>query len=74
MFFEIKNNDFKIIGDIFLAVSESYKSEKPPLITAADSLIKTPLTEESVLDMINQWLVAWSGKNMEKYATKLASD
>ncbi len=69
LFFEHKNNTFKIIGDTFLMVSELYKSKNTPLITAARTMIKTPLTKDSVLDMLNLWLGAWSSKNIDKYAT-----
>ncbi len=69
LFFEHKNNSFTLIGDTYLKVSEKYTSQNTPLIAAAKTLIKIPLTKDSVMDMINQWLTAWSSKDIDKYAT-----
>ena len=62
LFLENSNSNYKIIGDTFQNI-------KIPLVAAAKTLVKPISKKESVIERINQWLAAWSAKDMDKYAS-----
>jgi murein L,D-transpeptidase YafK len=67
LFLENKNSNYKIIGDTFQKI-------KIPLVAAAKTLVKPTSKKESVIVSINQWLAAWSAKDMDKYASFYANN
>ncbi|MCD4721791.1 MAG: L,D-transpeptidase family protein [Desulfobacula sp.] len=67
LFLENKNSNYQIIGDTFQKI-------KVPLVAAAKTLIKPTSKKESVIESINQWLAAWSAKDMDKYASFYANN
>lgn len=74
LFLEYQNNTYKIIGDIFQTVSKKIQKAKVPLIAAANTLVTPVLKKESVIKTIQQWLAAWSKKDMPKYASFYAEN
>lgn len=74
LFLENQSSGYKIIGDNFQSIPKDFHTMESPLVGAAEMLVKTDLTEESVLENINQWLAAWSAKDMDKYASFYAPD
>jgi murein L,D-transpeptidase YafK len=68
LFLEEKNN-YEIIGDVFQTVPEQLKLSKTPLIAAAKIYVKPASKKDSVIETINQWLAAWSAKDMNMYAS-----
>jgi len=62
------------IGDIFQSFSKKFQTAKLPLISAAKKLVKPVSKKESVVRTINQWMAAWSAKDMDKYALFYATN
>jgi len=69
LFLEEKNNNYEIIGDVFQTIPEKFQLAKTPLLAAAKLYVKPTSTKETAIETINQWLVAWSAKDMDKYAS-----
>jgi len=74
LFLESQDNNYKIIGDIFQSFSKKFQTAKLPLISAAKKLVKPVSKKESVVRTINQWMAAWSAKDMDKYALFYATN
>ena len=74
LFLENQDNTYKVIGEVYQSLSKNFQSTKAPLIAAAETLVKPVLKRESVIGTINQWLAAWSAKDMDKYAWFYAKD
>ncbi|WP_175530232.1 L,D-transpeptidase family protein [Desulfobacula phenolica] len=74
LFLEYQDNTYKIIGDIFQTVSKKFQKAKVPLITAANTLVTPVFTKESIINTTQQWLAAWSKKDMTKYASFYAEN
>lgn len=69
LFLKNQNNTYKIMGDVFQYIpQELQRSSVFPLIAAAETLIKSVLEKDAVTESIQQWLAAWSMKDMNKYA------
>jgi len=68
LFLENKNSDYKIIGDVFQKIAKNFQSKKEPLIAAAKIFSITD-KKSLILSTIDQWLTAWSAKDMKKYAS-----
>ena len=68
LFLKKQNNNYKIIGDTFLSISKDFQIVKSPLVAAAGMLVKPISKKESVIETVNQWLAAWSARDMDKYA------
>jgi len=62
LFLKKLNGNYKIIGDTFQNIKIS-------LVAGAKTLVKLTSNKESVIENINQWLAAWSAKDMDKYAS-----
>jgi len=74
LFFEKQGETLKIIGDVFQHVPKNLKTEEGVLVAAAKSLVAPQRQEKIILDMIDQWLLAWSSKDMDTYASFYAQD
>ena len=72
-FLEHKEGRYKIIGDIFQKISKQFQGEKTPLIAAA-AIVTTPDKKDIILETVNQWLKAWSTKDMKEYASFYAKN
>jgi murein L,D-transpeptidase YafK len=68
LFLENDNSEYKIIGDVFQKIAKIFQNKKDPLI-AAGKMFSTPDKKAIVLSTIDQWLTAWSAKDMKKYAS-----
>ncbi len=74
LFLKYQNSNYKIIGDIFQTVSKKFQTTKDPLIAAANTLVTPVFKKESVIKTIQQWLAAWSKKDIPKYASFYAEN
>lgn len=67
-----------IIGDLFQTKDNAFDSGEPPLLAASRMLFQDPSkdrsTDKLVVKTVQQWMVAWSSKNMDKYAQFYAGD
>jgi len=67
LFLENSNSNYKIIGDIF-------QKQEVSLVAAAKIVVKPVSKKDSVIKTVNQWLAAWSAKDMDKYASFYANN
>lgn len=74
LFLENQNSGYKIIGDNFQSIPEDLQTIKFPKVVAAKTLVESASIKESVLEMINLWLAAWSAKDMNKYESFYAQN
>ena len=63
-----------IIGDFFQAKDKAFNSGEPPLLAASRTLFQDESTDNLVVETVQQWMAAWSSKNMDKYARFYTSD
>ncbi len=73
LFLEYGNDRYKIIGDVFQKVAKKFQNQKFPLI-AAVKIFNTPDKKDLVLKTINEWLTAWSSKDIHRYASFYADN
>lgn len=74
LFLNKQGETFKIVGDIFQHIPQNLKTDEGLLVTAARSLVMPQHQEKIILDMVDQWLLAWSSKDMETYASFYAQN
>jgi murein L,D-transpeptidase YafK len=63
-----------IIGDFFQAKDKAFNSGEPPLLAASRMLFQDQSTHKLVVETVQQWMAAWSSKNMDKYARFYTND
>ncbi|MCG8617837.1 MAG: L,D-transpeptidase family protein [Desulfobacterales bacterium] len=64
----------KIVGDLFQKRAKPYEAGDIPLVAAARELVSDESDSEVVVETVQQWLAAWSAKDMAEYAAFYASD
>jgi len=69
MFLRQQGEQFSVIGDEFQQVADQLDSKEFPLV-AAGRLLSVPQWQEAqMVALVQQWLAAWSEKDMEAYAS-----
>ncbi len=68
LFVQQNANRYAIIGDLFQQKAKPYISGEPPLVAAARKLIRDSSGDKEVVETVEQWLAAWSAKDMAEYA------
>nr|WP_319493641.1 L,D-transpeptidase family protein [uncultured Desulfobacter sp.] len=63
-----------IVGDLFQTKDTAFNSGEPPLLAASRMLFQDESTDKLVVETVQQWMAAWSAKNMDKYARFYTSD
>jgi len=63
-----------IIGDFFQTKDKAFQSGEPPLLAASRMLFQDESTDKIVVETVQEWMAAWSSKNMDKYARFYTSD
>lgn len=63
-----------IIGDFFQTKDKAFDSGEPPLLAASRTLFQDRSTDKLVVETVQQWMAAWSSKNVDKYAQFYTSD
>jgi murein L,D-transpeptidase YafK len=63
-----------IIGDLFQKRATAYESGEVPLVAAARELVMDDSVDIAVVETVEQWLAAWSAKDMAEYAAFYAND
>ena len=57
-----------IIGDLFQKKAKELQCGQVPLVAGARVLFQDQFADEAVVKTVEQWLAAWSAKNMTRYA------
>ncbi|MFH2093519.1 MAG: L,D-transpeptidase family protein [Pseudomonadota bacterium] len=68
LFLEKENGQYKIIGDTVQSKPELFDKTNSSLVAAAKSRVNPELEHQSIIAMVNQWLAAWTAKDMDAYA------
>ena len=63
-----------IVGDLFQKRAKAYASGEVPLVAAARELVMDDSMDIAVVETVEQWLAAWSAKDMAEYAAFYAND
>ncbi len=63
-----------IVGDLFQKRASAYEGGEVPLVAAARELIMDDSMNVAVVETVEQWLAAWSAKDMAEYAAFYASN
>ncbi|MCG8549190.1 MAG: L,D-transpeptidase family protein, partial [Desulfobacterales bacterium] len=63
-----------IIGDFFQTKDNAFNSGETPLLAASRMLFQDESTDKLVVETVQQWMAAWSSKDMDKYARFYTSD
>lgn len=74
LFMTMADQGYTIVGDLFQEKSKAYQASEVPLVTAARELVRDDAADVAVKETIQQWLAAWSSKDMAEYADFYASD
>ncbi|WDP85925.1 MAG: nuclear transport factor 2 family protein [Desulfobacter sp.] len=70
----IKAGAERIVGDLFQKKAKPYGMGEPPLVAAARELVRDNAADIAVVETVEQWLAAWSAKDMAEYAGFYAND
>ncbi len=63
-----------ILGDLFQKRAKAYDAGEVPLVAAARELVLDDSMDIAVVETVEQWLAAWSAKDMAEYAAFYAND
>ena len=63
-----------IIGDLFQIKAKAFDSGEPPLLAASRTFFQGQSADKLMVKTVQQWMAAWSSKNMDKYAQFYAGD
>ncbi|WDP88954.1 MAG: L,D-transpeptidase family protein [Desulfobacter sp.] len=63
-----------ILGDLFQKKAAPYEGGSAVLVAAAGKVVRDGAADDEVLETVEQWLAAWSAKDMAEYAAFYASD
>ncbi len=63
-----------ILGDLFQKRAKAYDAGEVPLVAAARELVLDDSMDVAVVETVEQWLAAWSAKDMAEYAAFYAND
>ncbi|HCY84345.1 MAG TPA: hypothetical protein DHV36_04335 [Desulfobacteraceae bacterium] len=63
-----------IVGDLFQKRAKPYGASDIPLVAAARELVSDESDSIAVVETVQQWLAAWSAKDMAEYAAFYAND
>ena len=69
MFLSRSKGNWEIIGDIYQHKTAAYKHQKAPIVAAAMKLVARDQGPQLVLNTVNQWLAAWSARDIDKYSS-----
>lgn len=74
LFFQENNGRFLIVGDTYRQIPPGVSDNETPLVKIASVLSGELELSGSVLAMVENWLQAWSSKDMKTYAKSYAED
>jgi murein L,D-transpeptidase YafK len=69
-----RDTTFKIVGDVYQDYDEKIAGKRYPLISAADSVVKSIERGPDIKEVFADWLNAWTNKDMERYASYYSKD
>lgn len=69
LFLEKQKDGYRIVGDQFQKVPNKQLSFGDPMVAAASGVVVSMLKNKRIIETVNQWLTAWSSKDMEKYSS-----
>ena len=67
----VKNNedDYSIIGDLYQAYEKGFENSQTPLLAASRKLADQTGYKQQTVELVKEWLTAWSDEKMEAYAS-----
>jgi len=68
LFVKQNTNRYAIVGDLFQQRAKPYISGEVPLVAAARKLTRDKSGDKEIVETVEQWLAAWSAKDMAEYA------
>ncbi len=68
LFIKKTGQTYAIVGDLFQKKNMAYQASEVPLVTAARELVRDDAVDIAVKETVQQWLAAWSSKDMAEYA------
>ena len=74
LFIRTKGETPVIVGDFFQKKAKAYDGGESALIAAARDLVPDKSTDVAIVETVEQWLAAWSAKDMTEYAAFYAND
>ena len=74
LFFKSQEEQFKIVGDTFQRKPEKFTESPSPLVAVSKTKIEPVMDPSSVLKTVEQWIAAWTAKDMDTYAYFYAKD
>lgn len=74
LFIRMSSTGPAIVGDLFQKTAKPFQTGEVPLVAAARTLTRDQSDSEAVVETVEQWLAAWSAKDMAEYAAFYASD
>ncbi len=76
IFISFKSGDPRIVGDTFMAsgAAKDKGSAAYPLLLAAHALRSRSSGKEAIATLLDRWLAAWSGKDINGYGACYAKD
>ncbi|OQY59522.1 MAG: hypothetical protein B6245_06090 [Desulfobacteraceae bacterium 4572_88] len=75
IFLKHEDDRFKIIADAYQGVPETRKKENPLILAFHDlRTVPDPKDEREIAGILDEWLKAWSSKDIERYGGHYASD
>ncbi|MCF6247281.1 MAG: L,D-transpeptidase [Desulfobacula sp.] len=74
LFLSSKDGEYKIVGDVYQFIPETFNKEKNPLLAAVQKMLNPKITKDHIFETLQLWLAAWSSKDIEKYASFYADN
>lgn len=67
----VKNGgeEYRIIGDLYQAYEKGYNDSQSPLLAASKRLVEQTGYKQQAVELVKEWLHAWSDEKMETYAS-----
>ncbi len=69
-----KGGSSLIQGELFQTKAKAFDTGEPPLIAASRMLFQDQSADKQVVQTVQEWMAAWSSKNMDKYAQFYTGD
>lgn len=74
LFISYQDGQYKIVGDQFQVAEKRQQNTVNAMVVAAQALITPAFKNKKVMYTVNQWLTAWSSKDMDKYSSFYSED
>lgn len=69
LFVKAHGDQYNIIGDLYQTYENGFEDSPAPLLAASRKLMDQTIYRQQAVDLVKEWLTAWSDKKMEAYAS-----